>query len=283
MNWRSLLMGEWIARHHGSTVSKLFPVNPRGRGGSWPSRVHCVHAGGTATEKATKRSSQFVKTAIAHDKMTGKSPRMATAINILHYKLISRLDTCQFSTLPRRDIDSGRHEASPVVRISEVNPRQSLMWWPDYFFLILLYPTCGTAVICCTSLFLSIEMTSQLDKTNTICRTQHRLKIRSTYFYKTRTSALYTARSMLLRSLMNCVFTRVLQITAREQLRMSDSWKTIDEAVSFGVNITRNARQTTSPLLLRKTIRFAGLNYSEFYCLVQWLMEETNKRDLISQ
>ena len=88
---------------------------------------------------------------------------------------------------------------------------------------------------------------------------------------------------MLLRSLMNCVFTRVLQITAREQLRMSDSWKTIDEAVSFGVNITRNARQTTSPLLLRKTIRFAGLNYSEFYCLVQWLMEETNKRDLISQ
>ena len=137
---------------------------------------------------------------------------MATAINILHYTLISRLDTCQFSSLPRRDIDSGRHKAFPVVRISEVNPRQSPL-----FFLILLYPTYGTAVIRLPSLFLSIEMTSQLDKTNTICRTQHRSKIRSTYFYKTRTSALYTTRSMLLRSLMNCVFTRVLQITAREQ------------------------------------------------------------------
>lgn len=63
-------MGKRIARHHGSAVSKLFPVNPRGWGGGGPSRVHCVHAGGTATAKATKRSSQFVKTAIEHDKMT---------------------------------------------------------------------------------------------------------------------------------------------------------------------------------------------------------------------
>ena len=202
---------------------------------------------------------------------------MATAINILHYTLISRLDTCQFSSLPRRDIDSGRHEAFPVVRISEVNSRQSPL-----FFLILLYPTYGTAVIRLPSLFLSIEMTSQLDKTNTICGRQRRSKIRSTYFYKTRTSAfIYSEINVASIAYELCIYTCPSDNSKRA--RMSDSWKTMDGAVSFGVNITRNAPQTTSPLLLRKTIRFAGLNYSEFYCLVQWLMEKIDKRDLISQ
>lgn len=145
------------------------------------------------------------------------------------------------------------------------------------FFLILLYPTCGKAVIRCTSLFLSIEMTSQLDKTNTICRTQHRSKIRSTYFYKTRTFAfIYSEINVASIAYELCIYTCPSDNSKRT--RMSDSWKTIDGVVSFGVNITRNARQTTSPLLLRKAIRFAGLNYSEFYCLVQWLMETINKR-----
>lgn len=124
MDRRGLFVRERISGHHGSSIAELFPVNPWGRGGSWPPSVYSVHVDQTRQILNSEESRGISWSANRTCWNAHCFTRITDAVVSLNFTLIRRLYTCQFSTLWRSVIDSERR-GSQLVRIP-VSPEG---WW----------------------------------------------------------------------------------------------------------------------------------------------------------
>lgn len=116
MDRRGLFVRERISGHHGSSIAELFPVDPWGRGGSWPPSVYSVHVDQTRQILNSEDSRGISWSANRTCWNAHCFTRITDAVVSLNFTLIRRLYTCQFSTLCRSVIDSERR-GSQLVRI----------------------------------------------------------------------------------------------------------------------------------------------------------------------